>query len=384
MTLENKPAHSPIGASSYYRWKACPASIRLSKGIVQPESSYAAEGTLAHEIGEALLKDYFFREGKPDIPPNYKADDLAAIKLYVETIKKDALAHGCRPQQDIQIEHRFDLSSVHPGLYGTSDCTVYSPESMKLFTYDYKHGQGIPVDVEENLQLQYYALGALMSMNVPCKEVEIVIVQPRCNHPDGPVRRWKFNSVDLIDFAGQLKIDAEETEKKDARIMPGDHCRFCPAAASKCEAIRDKAKALARVQFSPVQDYDEKKLTEALNFIPALEAWIKNVREFAYGEAQHGRTPPGYKLVAKRATRKWNDDEKKIAENLECLIPSQDFYTKKLMSPAQVEKILPKYLKKQLEHLVVKQSSGHTLVKDTDKRSEVKLDARSDFTAIGD
>lgn len=384
MSESQQPAHSKIGASSYYRWKACPGSVRLSEGVPNRSSSYAQEGTEAHDIAAQMLEDYFFRKGKPNIPANYPSEAMSAIKDYFLTIKKDALTAGCEASSGhVLIEHRFDLSTVHPGLFGTADCILYNKSEKRLSVYDYKHGAGIAVAVENNLQLQYYGLGALLSTSLPVEEVELCIVQPRCDHPDGVIRRWKFEALELLDFAADLADDAKATEDPDAVVVPGDHCRFCPAAgANKCPAIRDKAKALAKTQFKPVEEYDSDKLKEALDFLPVLESWIKQVREFAYGEAQHGRTPAGYKLVAKRATRKWAESDEVVAENLECLLPEKNFYSKKLLSPAQVEKLLPKEHKKDIECLVVKESSGHTLVHESDKRPAVFLDAKSDFKPI--
>lgn len=374
--------HSKIGASSYYRWKACPGSVRESEGIEQKESEYAKAGTIAHGLGEAMLRDYFYQEGKPNIPPNYASEELKAVQMYVEFIKKEVLAHECRLDKNhIQLEHRFQLASVHEGLYGTADCVYYSEKERVLYVCDYKHGAGIPVEVENNLQLQYYALGALLSTNLPCNEVEIVVIQPRCSHVEGNIRRWRFSSIDLLDFAAQLRRDALATEDPNAPLIPGEHCRFCPAAATKCAALKQKALTAAKEEFNPAQAIDSAKLKEALDILPALEAWIKNVREVAYQEACHGREPEGYKLVAKRATRKWVD-EKKAAKELDLLLASNAIYNMKLKSPAQVEKLLGKGKKKILNDLVTSESSGYVLVTQDDKRPAVSLDARNDFTLI--
>lgn len=374
-------AHSKIGASSYYRWKACPGSVKLSEGIESPESSYAREGTIAHDIAAGMLEDFFFQRGKPDVPPQYAAEDIESIKTYFNTIKKDAKVLGCVPSSGhVLVEHRFDLSSVYPGLFGTGDCVLYSPLENKVVVYDYKHGAGIPVEVTNNLQLQYYGLGALISSGFACEKVELVIIQPRCNHSSGVVRRWEFSSVELLDFAAQLAEDAEATEDENAMVVPGEHCRFCPAAPAKCAAIREQAKEIARQEFEPV-NMNAERLSEALNIIPQLEAWIKATREFAYAEAQHGRKPKGYKLVSKRALRKWVENESDIHDKLKEIAPKKEFYKKTLLSPAQVEKLLGKD-KGAIEDLWVKESSGYTLVKESDKRPEVVLDASADFKAI--
>lgn len=369
-------AHSKIGASSYQRWKACPGSVKLSENIEQTESVYAKAGTLAHEIAAAILKHTFFQEDMATWPNQYPDDETRAVKRYVEIVRAEA--KGVFPK-DIKIEHQFDIGSVYPGLFGTCDAVIYKRDLKKLIVIDYKHGSGIPVEVENNLQLMYYALGALVSTGVPCDEVELVIVQPRCNHPGGEVRRSVFKSLELIDFAEQLAEDAKATEAKDAPLNPGKHCRFCPAAAVKCPAVHEKALALAKIHFAPEQKYDPQQLTKALDFLPALEAWIAQVRQFAYEEAQKGRIAPGYKLVNKRATRKWKLDEKKTVESLEALLPRGiELYSRALLSPAQIEKQVGRKYKNVVDELTEKISTGTKLVPENEEGE--KYFAGSEFT----
>lgn len=375
-------SHSEIGASNYYRWKKCPGSRKACRGVKTQESSYAQEGTLAHEIAAKALRHYFFGGEKPDIPPGYAAENMSAIREYVETVKEEALRAQVDPKKHVFVEHKFDLQKIYPGLYGTADCVLYDALEKRLLVVDYKHGAGIPVDVENNLQLQYYGLGALYSTSFPCGEVEIMIVQPRCDHKDGSVRRWKTSATDLLDFAATLAEDAKATEAEDAPVVPGDHCRFCPAAASNCPILFKKAQKLAELQFSPSASYDSKKLVQALDFIPVARAWIAQVESFAYQEAVRGRPPPGYKLVNKRATRKWKFSDEDVAKKLEKMAVNYDFYNHVLMSPAQVEKILPKNSQDQLAALIVKESSGTVLVKDDDKRPAVPGDVKSTFKKI--
>lgn len=366
-------AHSHIGASSMSRWSKCPGSVRLSRGIESVSSKYAEEGTLAHEIAADLLLG---RDSK------VKATDemMEAICVYVDEV--DSLV-GTIANFIIEVEKKFDLSSVHPGLFGTADCVVYDPNKKKLYVYDYKHGAGISVEVENNSQLMYYGLGALISMNVPCEEVELVIVQPRCPHPTGKIRRWCFPAIDLIDFQADLKEFAEATEKEDAAIVPGDHCRFCPAAAI-CPALHEKALSQAKVEFQPNCSYDPAKLGETLSWVETLEAWGKQVREFAYREAMHGRVPPGFKLVQKRATRKWKSDEETTAQKLSATfgLEAAELYTTDLKSPAQIEKFLDREGKNALEDFTIKESSGLTLASIDDPREAQKNDVTTEFTKI--
>lgn len=373
-------AHSRLGASSMYRWSRCPGSVRLSQGIPKTTSSYAEEGTRAHEIAARWLTTH-------EPPENYCADEemLDAITIYYQAIAEDIVAHGGEVERFI--ENKFDLEEVYPGCFGTDDCALYFRRHKKLIVYDLKYGQGIAVEVQEggkaNPQLQYYGLGALISTGYPCEVVELVIVQPRCPHPDGPVRRTTLSAMEILDFCADLIDYAKATEVPDAPLVPGDHCRFCPAAGV-CPALHGKAQLVAKEQFSPALSYDPLKLATALSQIPMAEAWIKNVREFAYQEAMHGRVPPGYKLVPKRATRKWQ--EHVTAEMLsEAVQLSEDFLVDvSLKSPAQVEKNLTKAGKELVAPLIAAVSSGMSLVPETDRREALRKDAKSEFSAVID
>ncbi len=163
----------------------------------------------------------------------------------------------------------------------------------------------------------------------------------------------------------------------DTYLKPTDKgCRWC-LAAPKCPALRQKANDVARRVFSNELPYDAAELATTLDQLPILEGWIKNVREFAYREAEKGHEIPGYKLAEKRPTRKWRD-EAAVERALEKY--GVEPFERKLISPAAAEKLLPKDLRDKLDELTVKESSGHVLVHDSDKRPAVKTDARSAFS----
>lgn len=382
-------AHSKIGASSYSRWSTihggCPGSVQMAEGCPNIESAYAAEGTHAHTVASDELERYFFNK-VPITTTVATAEMRLAVSVYVNFVKKEAVASGADVKAGhILIEHRFDLKDVYPGLFGTADAVIYYPTEKKLLVADYKHGAGIAVEVDDNLQLKYYALGALLSTGFPCDLVEIAVIQPRCEHEQGPIRRYAFPSVDLLDFAADLAFDAAATADPGAKLNPGKHCRFCPAAPTKCPAVKEKALALAKQEFGPAVSYDPAKLADALAHIPAIEAWITKVREFAYAEAMHGRNPPGWKMVAKRATRKWAADDETIVEFMAEATKrevSEFFEEPSLKSPAQMEKLCSKQIGEGLRKFMESISSGYNLVPEADKRPAAKLDPKSEFTQI--
>ena len=48
--------HAVLSASGSHRWLACPPSAKLEQQYKEETSEFAAEGTLAHELGEISLK----------------------------------------------------------------------------------------------------------------------------------------------------------------------------------------------------------------------------------------------------------------------------------------------------------------------------------------
>jgi hypothetical protein len=188
-----------------------------------------------------------------------------------------------------------------------------------------------------------------------------------------------MDAMDLLDFAADLVTYAKATEAPDAPLVPGDHCRFCPAART-CPALTQATQALAKMEFGPGLSYDPQKLSAALKMIPAIEAQMKAIDAFAYSEAEAGRCPPGFKLVDKRPTRKWKDEG---AAETACKglapKPMAIYAPKEILSPAQMEKIIKKDL---LKDLIESVSSGHSLVEESDKRPAVRPTAAEAFAAL--
>ncbi len=367
--------HSPIGASSHYRWKksACPGSVRECKGMPNLESDHARKGTFAHD----KAAEYLIHGTLPSVDAFEEEEEYEAVMFYA-----DAIFEARKGATFCRIEERFSLSTIHPRLYGTGDCVIYHSATKTLQVWDYKHGKGIPVEVENNGQLKYYGLGALLKTGVPCENIELVICQPRCPHPDGPIRKWTISVMDLLEFSADLEEDALATEDPNAPLRAGEHCRFC-SAAPVCPELKSRSLVSAQQDFAPEFSYDPAKLSETLTLLPAIEAWCKSVKAFAYHEANTGKDIPGYKLVPKRANRKWiNEGDAEDTLLLQLGLSYDDVKKVSLKSPAQIEALLSKENKKILERLTVKESSGSTLVAMSDKRAPLSNSVETDFTVI--
>ena len=361
-------SHAKLSPSAAERWMTCPGSVVLSEGMPDKSSAFAEEGTKAHGFGEAFLLGQV-----PDISDK---DMYTHVITYVECVR--GLGGTLHVEQQVK---------VNDSVYGTADAVVWQPEQQALHVVDLKYGAGVAVEVHGNTQLKIYALAALLTFGYPAKTVTATIVQPRCPHGDGPIRSATYDVVDLLDFHADLMEaiarakDAEDYGEynagfSDIYLTPSlKGCRWCKAAP-KCPALLNKAQDTAKQVFAPGLSYSPTDLADTLEFLPILEGWIKNTREFAYGEAEKGNAIPRWKLVEKRATRKWRD---------ETAVPAAlsgtgvDCWERKLITPAAAEKALLKDQRYLLDELCVKESSGHALVHESDKREAVRLDAKSAF-----
>lgn len=382
-------AHSKIGASSMSRWVACPGSVGLSDGIESESSIYAAEGTVAHEIGaECLLEasiDPYQYVGEVWPQDGYDieitTEMIDAVNVYLDYVNgriEGYKAAGYSPE--LLVEQKLHLKDIHPNAFGTSDTTIYVPEIKHLDVLDYKHGAGVPVEANGNPQLLYYSLGE--AWNRAAKTIELGLVQPRCPHEDGPIRTHTITGVEMLEWAMVLEDAIKATEQPNAPIRSGDHCRWCPASAI-CPELRKQVMETAMKEFKDESgNYDPEELANMLEKLPMIRAWVKKVDAFAYQEATHGRCPPRHKLVAKRATRKWSNESDAEFAMANYGMDEKDIFTRKIITPPAAEKIIGKKDFASIGDVVIKESSGNVLVGADDKRPAVTVGAESEFEAV--
>lgn len=404
--------HSKLGASHASRWMACPGSVKLSEQAPPQETSiYAEQGTAAAWVlemcikawkkGEELLAYYKAEDYVGKTAPNgyeITEEDAEAVQVCLDAIS-DIIMHG---KYIVHEEARFHLDRIHPALFGTSDLVLISTDMKRLKVIDYKHGSGVPVEVVGNKQLKYYALGAIQHVCDTEKidyldtlgwgrtftEVEVLIVQPRCRHKDGPVRSWIVPPNDLDKFASELKHAADATDKEGAPFKTGPHCRFCPAI-SICKAMNADTFALAKADFAGVSDpvnlkvpkpemLTKAEISKILRFADNITAFLAAVESHAKTLLEHGEQLEGWKLVQKKSNRQWKDEEE-ARDTLALLTSVDSLYEKKFVSPAKAEKLLGKQGKKMVEDLTYKPDTGTTLAPEHDPREAVKGSAVADF-----
>lgn len=368
-------AHAKYSASSADRWCHCPASVALiAEAPEPPPSPYAEEGTKAHECLEAFLtngedaQDSTLLELQLD--SNYNAEMIGHAH-YAAIIIWEKLSQSSKNAK-LLCETKFKLDFIHPDFGGTADAVIVDPYG-KLVVYDLKYGAGVPVNVQHNKQMITYSLGAAHANDYEFTEVEMVIIQPRAEHSDGPVRSHTMTIDELLEYREVFTKAIEQCEDPMAPFNASPKaCRFCPAK-SICPEISNRAMAQAKIDFTPIgegqvlapvlkvpESLPIPELPKIMKAIPSIEEWIKGVKELAFNTLNAGIKIEGVKLVEKKGVRKWTDTVLTTAE-AEKEFGEAAFTEPELKSPAQLEKI-SKHAKEFVKTRAIQISSGLTMV----------------------
>ena len=387
--LDGKIAHSKLGASNTSRWMNCPGSVAATKNYPETKNIYAAEGTAAHSIGDACLKSH---KDADEYLGNVIAVDewefevnremVTSVQMYLDVVREDMEQMGAK---QIYAEQRVDLSKVHKGMFGTSDAILIQDKYLKV--YDFKYGRGV-VDVRENTQALFYAVGALLLMdkNKEVEEIEMVIVQPRVTDP---IKRWTVTRQYLKDWIITLRKAAQATLDENAPRIPGEkQCQFCehkPACPELEQFALEKAMVEfddeGNIDFTETDELTDDQMYDILRWSTFIQNYLRAVESKALRMLQKGEKVNGFKLVEKRAIRQWNKDVD-VANGLKNMgLEDDEIFTEpSLLSPAQIDKLLTKDQREDLNaNLVVKKSSGTKMVPEADPAPEVSAGVESEF-----
>lgn len=422
-------AHSDFGGSVIARVIACPGSVALCATVPERiSSSYADEGTFAHALGEKHLLARNF-DAEQSIGDEIESTTLASKKVVTTEMAAavqvylDAVQAEMNKSEDpiLLIEERFHLpiTSAEEGeVFGANDALVYHPSLGRMVVFDYKHGAGVSVTAEDNKQLKFYAAGAALSHpDWPIAELELVIVQPRARDADEQeipgVKPWPMDTFELLEFVAEVEeavskakgfapfILSPTNANPDEAFNAGSHCRWC-AAAAVCPAKQQEVITSIGVDFHDIGDLSPKALPEPKDMsaskiaslirgLDVLTAWANQVRDYGYGLLEQGVEVPGFKLVDKVGRRKWIDDESEIAAYVEMVygVEADDVMPRKLVTITEAERLIKARITEKTERkqalddlslrFTLKDSSGRTMVADTDRRDAVAAGSAADF-----
>ena len=352
-----------VGGSTAKRVIACPGSVALvDKMPPKPSSSYADEGTLLHDT----IADILDKGGKASDHLGRKHADVVLTQDLIEAKLVPALLalEEIDPEgvMEYAVESRVGFGDLLPDVFGSTD--LLGRIGDRAIVLDWKFGSGVAVEVEENAQLLFYAAAAMRTPATAwafdgAKEVELIIVQPPS------VKRWTTTIARIKSFEKELAAAVKKALKPNAPFASGDHCKWC-AAKPVCPLMTG---AIDRIAKAKIEALPVEQIAHYLDQIPVVESFIKDLQQLAHGLIEEGSSVPGWKLVNKRATRQWTDEDK-AHDWLEAngVYPLQE---PKVISPAVAEKALKKAKIALPDDLVVAVSTGSTLAPESDPRPAV-------------
>lgn len=370
-------AHSTVvGGSNCGRLIACPASRKLSQEAPRFTGNiYTQQGTALHAAAEI----YLVEGGAIEIM------DFVGEEYEGYTLTEDDVVHKLMPaldalddyMDDENIEVYVEESEVHftdpalAGVFGSADFIGVSADEKSVYVLDFKFGHS-PVSPEENSQGLFYAAAALQDPESAdffekAERIVIGIIQPAVADD---VMAWATTVDRLHTFVADLTAAVAESARDALTPAAGPHCQFCPAMAATCHVKK------TRVMESKGMTLTKLTLVDILAVADDIEATIKAARKLAHTMIENGEDVEGYKLVPKRATRKWKNPE---AVEAYCKkskkVRAEHYYDQKLRSPAQLEKV---FKAKKVDYANVSPycesvSSGTTLAVESDPRQGVKF-----------
>jgi hypothetical protein len=362
--------HAVLSASGSHRWLNCTPSARLEQSYADHESEAAAEGTAAHALCEHKLRKLLKMRSKKPIS-QYDCDEMDTYTDDYVAFVNETLTQAKTRCKDpiILIEQHLDFSCYVPQGFGTGDAIIVGDGTLHII--DFKYGQGILVDAEDNPQMKLYALGALELFDslYDIADISMTIFQPRREN----VSTWTISVDELRDWTEKvLKPTALLAYNGEGEFCPGEWCTFCKANV-KCRARAEAKLKLANKEFALPPVLTDEEIEEILSLLDDLTKWANDIMTYAANAAiNHGKRWTGFKIVEGRSNRKYAD-ETTVAEAAKgagyC-----DIYKKSLIPLTEMERLMGKEkFTEVLGSLIQKPPGKLTLVPDSDKRMAITV-----------
>lgn len=373
-------AHAILSPSGASRWLACTPSARLEQQFPNNSSSAAAEGTVAHSLGELMIRyraamitmDAYEAElAELSKSEHYNADMFSHMADYSDFVMEQFYQAKMTTKDAILLlEQKLDLTAFVPEGFGTGDVVIIADHVLD-FT-DLKYGKGVPVSAHENKQMMLYALGALHEFGYmyDIKQVRMTIYQPRLDS----ISTYEMTVEELMTWAiSELRPKAELAFKGEGEYAPGEACRFCRAKAV-CRAHAEYNLQIAKYDFMDPTLLTDNEIADILSRADNFTKWLTAVSEHALAEAvNNGKRWPGYKLVEGRSNRAYTDTD----AILNVLTTQAGFDASRVTEPlkllpiTKLEKAISKAaFEKHVNPFVVKPPGKPALVPASDKRPE--------------
>lgn len=320
--------------SSAHSWVNCSAYPRFVANITpEPEGDPAREGTCAAWVAENVLTGVY----KTAIEmiglshENAWVVELSMCELiqrYVDKVR----SHGGQ----IHTERKVRLNKM---IAGTPDSYAIVSSDGTLYVDDLKYGYKV-VEPYKNEQISIYAgaiLRKLSAYDVVIRKVVIGVYQPRASHPQGIYRTWNLLPEELMKFVQSIEAAGVKCQDPNAVATPGDHCEYCPAAATCFACGHSVYKHMSVIENQHQRHMDAEQLSIELKFLDSAEKILKArknaVRTEATARIKRSEHIPGWHLEHQLGDRKL-----KVSGEVVKAITGKNPYKGDLITPAALER----------------------------------------------
>lgn len=393
-TAERK--HAVLSASGASRWLNCTPSARLEESARTAGSDdgsvYAQEGTLAHELSEAVLRhmtsdtqrtefeasqDFIDRCNAMPTDMDVTVETLLDGSMpYIEYVTQQLSAAQADGFGALLLEHKLDLTDYAPESFGTGDAIIVSSDHIEII--DLKYGRGVRVSAVDNSQLKLYGLGAVAALKgiFEFETVTMTIVQPRVDN----IASVTMSVAELIEWGETVvKPTAEKAFAGLGECKTGSWCKWC-RVFNRCAMMG--AIAESHVGEDPRLLTDD-ELVAIYKRADLINGWLDSVEAYIQGQALSGRKFNGLKLVETKTMRKWYDEDAvKSVLTSQFNLPLSEITNTKLKGITDIEKKVGKkaFAATLADHLV-KPKGAPTLVPSDDPRPEIELNTAEQIFA---
>ena len=337
--------HAVLSPSASHRWLVCPGSIEANRDKPFEENKYSIEGTSAHGLLEVCLV-------LGDAPENYKNmtlkkghypidDDMINGVGYALDWIHGYLANNPSAKLFIEYTVHYDVAigtDTDVG-FGTAD-VIIDNRPKEIVAFDYKHGIGITVEVEDNTQLLLYLAGYREEAG-KARSYRKVVCQPRARKRK-PIHEACVNDKQLTTWLEKNVIPVVPIALgDDAPRVAGDHCQYCTKDGN-CVAQYKTVMSAASMEFklSDPKSLSPAQIAKVLNVVEMVNRIGKAVELHAINLAHAGVEIPGYEKDYSVPHRKWVDEDKAEKVLTDMGLTPKERYSVSLITPTQAEAAL--------------------------------------------
>lgn len=321
--------------SSAHIWTHCAAQPRMAAAVpAELPGDPAREGTCAAWVAEMVLTGAAptCADLVGQSHPNgwlVEPDMTHRIQKYVDLLR----SYGGK----LFVERKVRLNNH---IAGTPDAWGLVDDDHTLRADDLKYGFNV-VEPFRNPQVGIYAgsiLRHLTSRGVTVRRVVIGIYQPRAYHPAGIHRTWVCDPETLMAFVQEIEEAGSRAQAPDAPATPGEHCEYCPAAATCPAVAHANYRVFDAVAVAQQRHMTAQEMVEELEFLRIAGDMLKGRTSAVHAEAEarihKGEHLPGWHMEQRAGQRRF-----KVPADVVRAMTGINPEVAKMITPAELERL---------------------------------------------